>query len=122
MGAFTISPAMYTISPGYCQTVTVECTADQTGRFEEDIVIDITGRDHDDNPMGIPYKLIGEACVPAINVTDIGSIFEEHRVCKNLSVWQHVNAVRQPQRVTEILYTCKDVVGGYSGETRVKYA
>lgn len=34
---------------------------------------------------------MSEACVPSINVDDIGSIFEEHRVCKNLSVWQHMN-------------------------------
>ena len=71
----------------------VECTADGAGRFEEDIVIDITGRDPDDHPMGIPYKMIAEACTPAINVSDIGSIFEEHRICKNLSVWQHANSV-----------------------------
>lgn len=28
---------------------------------------------------------MAEACVPAINTVDIGSIFEEHHICKNLS-------------------------------------
>ena len=74
----------------------VECNADQIGRFEEEVVIDISGRDQSDHPMGIPYRLIGEACVPSINITDVGSIFEEHRICRNLSVWQHLNAVSAP--------------------------
>lgn len=57
----------------------------------QEICTDITGRDPSDHPHGIPYKLIAEACTPSINVSDIGSIFEEHRICKNLSVWQHNN-------------------------------
>ena len=50
-------------------------------------------RDPSDHPGGIPYKLLAEACIPSINVDDLGAIFEEHRVCKNLSVWQHSNQV-----------------------------
>ena len=50
-------------------------------------------RDPTDHPGGIPYKLLAEACIPSINVDDVGAIFEEHRVCKNLSVWQHSNQV-----------------------------
>ena len=60
----------------------------------QDIAIDITGRDPTDNPTGIPYRLVAEACVPTINVADIGAIFEEHRIVKNLSVWQHSQQVR----------------------------
>jgi len=71
----------------------VECNADTVGKFEEELIIDITGRNHADHPNGIPYRLIGETCVPGINITDLGSIFEEHRICKNLNVWQHLNAV-----------------------------
>ena len=50
-------------------------------------------RDPSDHPGGIPYKLLAEACIPSINVDDVGAIFEEHRVCRNLSVWQHSNQV-----------------------------
>ena len=71
----------------------VECSADVPGRSEEEIAIDIVGRDPSDHVGGIPYRLLGEACIPAINVTDIGAIFEEHRVCTNLSVWQHSHDV-----------------------------
>lgn len=59
----------------------------------QEIAIDITGRDPTDSPQGIPYRLVAEACLPSINVQDIGSIFEEHRIVKNLSVWQHSQQV-----------------------------
>ena len=57
--------------------------------------IDVTERDPKSFPAGIPYKLIAEACIPSINIDDIGNVFEEHRVCKNLSVWQHSMDVSQ---------------------------
>lgn len=61
----------------------------------QELSIDIADRDPTDNAGGIPYKLLAEACIPSINVDDLGSIFEEHRVCKNLSVWQHSNSVSE---------------------------
>ena len=59
----------------------------------QELCVDIADRDPSDHSGGIPYKLLAESCIPSINVEDIGSIFEEHRVCKNLNVWQHTNAV-----------------------------
>ena len=59
----------------------------------QDIAIDIKERDPRDSPSGIPYRLVAEACIPAINIADYGLIFEEHRVVKNLSVWHHSNQV-----------------------------
>ena len=59
----------------------------------QDISVEITDREPTDNRGGIPYKLIAEACIPSINTEDVGSIFEEHHVCKNLSVWQHLNQI-----------------------------
>ncbi len=32
------------------------------------------------------YRIIGEVLVPGINTTDLASVFEEHRVCKQLRV------------------------------------
>lgn len=46
--------------------------------------IEISDR-HKDDPL-ITYKICGEVFIPAINVTDIASIFEEHRVCSKLGV------------------------------------
>ena len=54
----------------------------------QDIAIDITNRNPLDNPAGIPYKLVAEACIPAIKVNDIGSVFEEHRIVRNLTLFQ----------------------------------
>ena len=33
----------------------------------------------------MPYRLLAEACIPTINTDDIGSIFEEHRICRSLA-------------------------------------
>ncbi|XP_052229341.1 hydrocephalus-inducing protein homolog isoform X3 [Dreissena polymorpha] len=92
LGAFTIYPAFGIILPNGHQMVNIECVAETQGRFDEELSIDIADRDPTDNPGGIPYKLLAEACIPSINVDDLGSIFEEHRICKNLSVWQHTNS------------------------------
>ncbi|XP_064641495.1 hydrocephalus-inducing protein-like isoform X2 [Lineus longissimus] len=93
LGMFTIYPAFGQVLPNNHQTINVECVAESAGKCEEEIAIDITDRDPKDHKEGIPYKLIAEACVPTINITDLGSIFEEHRVCKNLSIFHHNNAV-----------------------------
>ena len=55
--------------------------------FFQDLAIEITDRDPADHPQGIPYKILAEACSPGINLVDLASIFEEHRVVKNLSVF-----------------------------------
>jgi len=60
----------------------------------QDIAIDISDRPPNDHPQGIPYKLIGEACVPGISVispSTIGSIFEEHMIVKQLNIFQYMN-------------------------------
>jgi len=59
----------------------------------QDLSIEITERDPADQPGGIPYKLLAEACVPGINITDIGAIFEEHRICRSLNLWQQTSEV-----------------------------
>ena len=59
--------------------------------------IDVTGRDQADHPQGIPYRLLADACQPGIStgVKQTSSIFEEHRICKNLSIWQHTHRVSE---------------------------
>jgi len=49
--------------------------------------VDISDRDPTDNASGIPYRLLAEGCIPSINTTDVASIFEEHKICKNLNVY-----------------------------------
>ncbi|XP_051727085.1 hydrocephalus-inducing protein homolog [Ctenopharyngodon idella] len=87
-GVFSLSPCFGILAPGAQQVVTVDCKAEHEGSWEECLAIDITDRDPSDNPDGIPYKLVTEVCMPGIASTDIASIFEEHRICKNSSMLQ----------------------------------
>ena len=48
------------------------------------IAIDIADRPK--NEGSIRYKICGEVVVPCIDLTGVPSIFEEHRICKQLSV------------------------------------
>uniref|UniRef100_H2XZ27 Hydin adenylate kinase-like domain-containing protein n=1 Tax=Ciona intestinalis TaxID=7719 RepID=H2XZ27_CIOIN len=84
VGTFTVYPGFGTILPGGVQNITVDNVAENTGKSEEFLSIDISDRDPVDNASGIPYRLLAEGCVPSINTGDITSIFEEHRICKNL--------------------------------------
>ncbi|XP_043935458.1 hydrocephalus-inducing protein homolog [Protopterus annectens] len=92
LGMFTVFPGFGIIPPGSHQNVSVECAADPVGKSEESLAIDISDRDPDDQPNGIPYWLIAEACMPAIAVDDIASVFEEHRLCKSISLFQCLQA------------------------------
>lgn len=59
----------------------------------QDIAIDISDRPPTDHPQGIPYKLIGEACIPGITTITpdtVGSIFEEHLIVKQLNLFQYL--------------------------------
>ena len=59
----------------------------------QDIAIDISDRPPSDQPQGIPYKLIGEACIPRITTIapdTVGSIFEEHLIVKQLNLFQYL--------------------------------
>lgn len=61
---FTVYPGFGSIPSGGQQIITVECFADPVGRCEEFLAIDISDRDPRENPAGIPYTLLAEACLP----------------------------------------------------------
>ncbi|XP_076848184.1 hydrocephalus-inducing protein homolog isoform X3 [Brachyhypopomus gauderio] len=83
MGVFSLTPCFGVLPPGAQQVVTVECLTEQTGHWQESLVVDISDRDPSDSPGGVPYRLIAEVCMPGIAYKDFASIFEEHRLCKN---------------------------------------
>uniref|UniRef100_A0A670KA82 HYDIN axonemal central pair apparatus protein n=1 Tax=Podarcis muralis TaxID=64176 RepID=A0A670KA82_PODMU len=93
LGIFTVSPGFGTIPPGGHQTITVDCIADAVGKFEEYMNIEITDRDPDDNPGGIQYSLLAESCVPGFVMDDMGSIFEEHRICNSSNLSQVLKTI-----------------------------
>ncbi|XP_051512768.1 hydrocephalus-inducing protein homolog [Myxocyprinus asiaticus] len=88
LGVFSLSPCFGVLAPGAQQVVTVDCKAEHVGSWVECLAIDISDRDPSDNPDGILFKLLAEVCMPGIANTDIASIFEEHRICKNGSMLQ----------------------------------
>ncbi|XP_074864560.1 hydrocephalus-inducing protein homolog isoform X2 [Carettochelys insculpta] len=93
LSMFTVYPGFGSIPAGGQQIITVDCLAEPVGKSEEYLAIDITDRDPDDNPGGIPYTLVAESCLPAFVVDDIGSIFEEHRICSNINLYQILETV-----------------------------
>ncbi|XP_074055255.1 hydrocephalus-inducing protein homolog isoform X3 [Macrotis lagotis] len=88
LNMFTIYPGFGTISAGSQQTITVDCLADPIGRCEEFLAIEISDRDPKDQPGGIQYLLVAEACLPAFVIDDMASIFEEHLICNNINLYQ----------------------------------
>ncbi|XP_040433967.1 hydrocephalus-inducing protein homolog [Falco naumanni] len=94
LGMFTVYPGFGSIPPGGQQMITVDCSAGSLGTCEEHLRIDISDRDPQDNPLGIPYTLLAESCLPAFVVDDIESIFEEHRICSNVNLCQTPQTMR----------------------------
>ncbi|NXG37545.1 HYDIN protein, partial [Dromaius novaehollandiae] len=94
LGMFTVYPGFGSIPAGGHQAITVDCYADSLGMCEEYLSIDISDRDPKDNPLGIPYTLAAESCIPAFVVDDIGSIFEEHRICSNMNLYHILQTVQ----------------------------
>ena len=90
LGIFTISPATGVVQPGNQVTITVEMMSEIAMVGEEEFLIDITERAPTDHPNGIEYRLLGEACLPNILCIrgGLSSIFEEHRIVKNLNVYR----------------------------------
>lgn len=64
LGVFTVSPGFGSILPGGQQMITVDCYAELLGTCREHLSIDISDRDPKDNPLGIPYTLFAESCLP----------------------------------------------------------
>lgn len=71
LGMFTVSPCSGSIAPWGQQKITVECSAGQEGTCEEHIYFDITSRDPTDNPLGIPFTLIAESCLPGTSCPQV---------------------------------------------------
>ncbi|XP_054152188.1 hydrocephalus-inducing protein-like [Melozone crissalis] len=82
LGAFTVSPCCGSIRPCGLQVIKVECLAGQEGTCEQQLYIDIMGRDPKDNPLGIPFTLVVESCLPAL-VQDVTSVFKDYPICSS---------------------------------------
>jgi hypothetical protein len=81
-GIYTITPAVGIILQNGHQIITVECSPETSGKFEEELIVDITDRNMQEYPNGILYRLTSEAAVPALS--NSLEMFEEHTVIPNL--------------------------------------
>ncbi|XP_038004458.1 hydrocephalus-inducing protein-like [Motacilla alba alba] len=93
LGMFTVSPCSGSIGPWGQQMITVECLAGQEGTCEEQLYIDIPGRDPKDNPLGIPFTLIAESCLPGL-AEDVMLIFEEYPICSSTNLERRLLSVK----------------------------
>ncbi|XP_032469168.1 hydrocephalus-inducing protein homolog [Phocoena sinus] len=93
LGMFTVYPGFGSIPSGGMQVVTIDCVADPVGRCEEFIAIDISDRDPRDQPAGIPYSLLAEACQPAFVTDNTALIFEEHQICSSANVYSILQTI-----------------------------
>jgi hypothetical protein len=83
VGIYTITPAYGLILQNGHQAITIDCAPEVAGKFEEELVIDITDRNVNQYPHGLIYKFSVEAVIPSITITP--DIFEEHTVIQNVS-------------------------------------
>jgi hypothetical protein len=81
-GIYTITPAVGIILQNGHQIITVECSPEAPGKFEEELLIDITDRNIQEYPNGIIYRLTSEAALPCL--LNSLEMFEEHTVIPNL--------------------------------------
>ncbi|XP_054029320.1 hydrocephalus-inducing protein homolog [Dryobates pubescens] len=123
LGMFTVSPAFGSILAGEQQLVTVDCAAGLPGPCQEHLVIDISNRDPRDNPLGIPYTLLAESCLPAFVADDIESIFEGHQICSSSNLCQVLQTVQEEQGVfltDENKFIFTNVLVGHQATARFK--
>ncbi|NXL83544.1 HYDIN protein, partial [Alectura lathami] len=122
LGMFTVYPGFGSIPPGGQQIITVDCLAEPVGSCKEHLAIDISDRDPQDNPLGIPYTLLAESCLPAFVVDDIASIFEEHRICSNTNLCQITQTVQDKGVFVtdENKFIFTDVLVGHRATARFK--
>ncbi|XP_032533061.1 hydrocephalus-inducing protein homolog [Chiroxiphia lanceolata] len=90
---FTVSPCSGSVSPWGQRKITVDCNAGAEGKGEEQLYIDISNRDPKDNPLGIPFTLTAESCIPAL-VEDVTSIFEQYPIHSNVNLRQTLQSVQ----------------------------
>ena len=86
IGQFTISPSTGTVSKSNSVVVSITFNAEGSKLYQKTLAINISNRDPLDNPLGIPYDLAGESCIPGVNTWDFDMIFEEQTVIPSLAI------------------------------------
>lgn len=118
IGQFTIQPTVGTIAPGSKAVVNVTFKGDGTKVFQETLGIDISDRNMDDQPNGIPYSLQGESCVPGIITNEFESIFEEQQIVSNMDMI--VNPLQSSFTLDERIFSFGTIAVGKKVNEKIK--
>ena len=84
IGKYIIKNYKGVIAPGSSAKVDVIFNAEGQQFCSANLAIDIQGRQPDDEPLGIPFDLVAESCIPGIETNDFDNIFEEETVLQSL--------------------------------------
>jgi hypothetical protein len=74
VGQFTVDPAEAVVKPGCKQQVSVVFRAEANRVWTATIGLDISERDHREQPDGTPYELGGDSCIPGGSVSKHSAI------------------------------------------------
>lgn len=85
VGQFTITPSFGSIPPNSAVLVDVKFKPKGNHIYENKLAIDVLNRHPTYFPEGIPYELLAESCIPAINNSNFELIFEEQIVVPSLN-------------------------------------
>ena len=85
IGKYQIKNFKGVIAPGSSAKIDVVFNAEGQQFCSANLAIDIQGRQPEDNPLGIPFDLVAESCIPGIETQDFDSIFEEQTVLPSIS-------------------------------------
>ncbi len=99
--------------------VNVEFNAENGGTAYEKMCIDISDRDPSDRPDGLEFELLAESCVPGINTSDFGAIFEEQQLVKRIDMNKIKSNVYATDDRVLLFYS---VILGQVAEERIKIA
>jgi len=88
-GPFTITPASGEVLPNATQTISAQFDANGAEVFKSLFFIEVSNQDNRIDPRVMMYELVGESCIPGINVDDYLSIFEEQDVVHKLDPDNH---------------------------------
>lgn len=87
-----MDPAEAVVKPGCKQQVSVVFRAEANRVWTATIGLDISERDHRDQPDGVPYELGGDSCIP-------GGLIEE----LSSQPWQPVHSLRGSAALSQLL-------------------
>ena len=85
IGKYTIKNYKGVVAPGSSAKVDVIFLAEGQQFCSANLAIDIQGRQPDDDPLGIPFDLVAESCIPGIETQDFDNIFEEQTVLPSIN-------------------------------------